>query len=74
MNSKLLVKLITLYKKYMSPLLGVVFGGSCRFDPSCSEYSLKALEKYGLIRGTMMSTKRIIRCHPFSKPGYDPVI
>ncbi|NLJ72136.1 MAG: membrane protein insertion efficiency factor YidD [Syntrophomonadaceae bacterium] len=53
---------ITLFKK-----------PSCRFYPSCSNYSIEALEKYGLIKGGWLATKRILRCHPFNAGGYDPV-
>jgi len=45
----------------------------CRFTPTCSEYSYQAIEKYGLGKGLFLSLKRIIRCHPWSKGGYDPV-
>ncbi len=47
--------------------------GSCRFIPSCSEYSKEALKKYGILKGCFVSIKRIARCNPFSKGGYDPV-
>ncbi|MEW6409620.1 MAG: membrane protein insertion efficiency factor YidD [Nitrospirota bacterium] len=61
--------LIRLYKNYLSPFLPP----SCRFTPSCSEYSFEAIEKYGIIKGTWMSIKRLLRCHPFHPGGYDPV-
>lgn len=46
---------------------------SCRFSPTCSEYSYEAILKYGILRGLLLSLRRIIRCHPFSKGGWDPV-
>lgn len=45
----------------------------CRFYPTCSEYTLEALEKYGVLKGGFMAIKRILRCNPFNKGGYDPV-
>jgi hypothetical protein len=47
--------------------------GYCRFYPSCSEYSYQAIEKYGIFKGSFMSIKRIFRCNPFSKGGFDPL-
>ena len=57
------------YKRFVSPMLPP----SCRFTPSCSLYTLQAIEKYGLLKGVLMGTRRILRCHPFSKGGFDPV-
>ena len=65
----ILVKLITLYKYLVSPLIG----HSCRYFPTCSEYSIEALKQFGLIKGTFMSIKRILSCHPWSKGGFDPI-
>lgn len=61
--------LLRFYKKLISPLFGPV----CRFTPSCSEYMYDAVSRYGLIRGIYLGSKRILRCHPFSKGGFDPV-
>lgn len=61
--------LIKVYKYTISPLLP----SSCRFYPSCSEYALDALKKYGLIKGLWLALKRIARCHPLNAGGYDPV-
>jgi putative membrane protein insertion efficiency factor len=66
--------LFKVYKNIFSKTLRFLFGGGCRYSPTCSEYSRKALEKFGLGKGTWMSVKRLSRCHPFSKAGfYDPL-
>lgn len=67
---KFLIFIIKLYRRYISPLKGQ---GSCRFYPTCSQYSLEAVEKYGAIKGSYLSVKRISKCHPFHKGGYDPL-
>ena len=67
--TKILIKLIKLYKYLLSPLIG----HSCRYLPTCSEYSIEALETYGFIKGTYISLKRILSCHPWGSGGYDPL-
>jgi putative membrane protein insertion efficiency factor len=57
------------YQRFISPLTPP----SCRFVPSCSCYAIEAVEKRGVIRGTAMAAWRLLRCHPFSRGGYDPV-
>jgi len=64
-----LILLIRGYKKLISPMLPP----SCRFYPTCSEYSIQALEKYGVIKGGAKTIWRILRCNPFNKGGYDPI-
>ncbi|MBE7035484.1 MAG: membrane protein insertion efficiency factor YidD [Ruminococcaceae bacterium] len=66
---KLLLFIIRLYQRYLSPLKKPC----CRFYPSCSQYALEAITKHGALRGTWMALRRIARCHPFHKGGYDPV-
>ena len=57
------------YQKYISPLLGA----HCIYTPTCSEYALQAIRKYGALKGSFLAVKRILRCHPFHAGGYDPV-
>jgi uncharacterized protein len=61
--------LIQAYRRFISPM----FPPACRFTPSCSLYTLQAIEKYGLLRGGLMGARRLLRCHPFSEGGFDPV-
>lgn len=65
------IKLVRIYQICISPLIGG--RAVCRFTPTCSEYTLQAIEKYGTIRGTWMGIKRISRCRPKGGYGYDPV-
>ena len=63
------IGLIRLYRIFISPLLG----SNCRHTPTCSEYGIIALKKYGAFKGTYLTAKRIIKCNPLFKGGYDPV-
>jgi hypothetical protein len=65
----LLIALIKGYQYAISPLLG----RSCRFYPSCSDYALEAIRKYGALRGGVLGLKRVLRCHPWHPGGFDPV-
>ena len=65
----LLLGLVKFYRNFISPMLPP----SCRYVPTCSEYALIAIEKYGARKGGWLSLKRILRCHPFHEGGYDPV-
>ena len=67
---QLMIQLIKIYRKYISPLKG---RPTCIYYPTCSQYAIEALEKYGVVKGTYLAVKRILRCHPFHKGGYDPV-
>ncbi len=69
MMKKICTKLIEFYQKNISPWLG----HNCKYYPTCSEYTKQAIEKYGAVRGTIKGIKRILRCNPFSKGGYDPL-
>lgn len=69
MMKKLCIKLIEFYQKAISPWLG----HNCKYYPTCSEYTKQAIEKYGAVKGTIKGIKRILRCNPFSKGGYDPL-
>lgn len=66
----ILIFLINLYRKYLSPLKR---RPTCIYTPTCSQYAVEALEKYGFLKGSFLAVKRILRCHPFAKGGYDPV-
>jgi len=63
------IGILRFYKRFISPLLG----DHCRFYPTCSEYSIDAFRKYGVLRGFVLTVKRLGRCHPFSDGGFDPV-
>ncbi|MBM9519343.1 membrane protein insertion efficiency factor YidD [Desulforhopalus vacuolatus] len=66
---KATIALLRGYKYWISPLLPP----SCRFTPTCSVYAMQAIEKYGFLRGSFLGLRRLLRCHPFSRGGYDPV-
>ena len=66
------IKMILFYQKRLSPLISST-GIKCKYYPSCSEYTKQAIEKYGVLRGCMLGGKRILKCNPFSKGGYDPL-
>jgi len=61
--------LLRFYKKWISPFLPK----ACRFYPTCSEYAMQSIEKYGILKGIFLSFRRVLRCHPFSPGGFDPV-
>ena len=65
----LVLKVIRVYQKYLSPLLG----SSCRFHPTCSEYAFQAVEAYGVFKGSVMAIKRIFKCNPWGGSGPDPL-
>ena len=65
----ILIFFIKMYQRVLSPFLGK----NCRYIPTCSQYAIEAIQEYGTCKGILMSIKRIIRCNPFVKGGYDPV-
>lgn len=69
--AKLMMLFIKFYQKFISKY--ILTGNNCRFYPTCSEYSLKAYEKYGFFKGTYYTIERLLRCHPFNEGGYDPL-
>jgi len=64
------LQLLRAYKWAVSPL----FPPSCRYVPTCSEYAMEAIERFGAVRGSLMAVSRLLRCHPFARGGYDPVV
>lgn len=79
MFKKILLKIIKIYQKTLSydhGIMGKLFPNTrfCKFTPTCSEYSYGAIEKYGIFKGLALSSKRVLKCNPWTKPGaYDPV-
>lgn len=69
----LLIGLVRLYQKLLSPLLNAVSGPRCRFHPTCSAYAVQALERHGALRGSYLAARRVTRCHPLNDGGFDPV-
>lgn len=67
---KLMIALINLYRKYISPMMGQ---SKCRYTPTCSQYAIDAYNKHNFFKATFMTVWRILRCNPWSKGGYDPV-
>ena len=67
--TRLLIALIRLYKRYISPHTG----RHCRFIPTCSTYAIQALQTHGLVKGVILTAWRLLRCNPFGKFGFDPV-
>ena len=67
--TKCVINLINIYKFFISPLLG----NNCRFLPTCSEYTKDSIIKFGLVYGVWLGLKRIVKCHPWGKGGYDPI-
>jgi hypothetical protein len=75
---KIILKLIKLYQKtsfFHNEVFKTLFltDQVCKFEPTCSRYTYQAIDKYGVLKGSFLGFRRIIRCHPFSKGGYDPV-
>ncbi|WP_084785427.1 membrane protein insertion efficiency factor YidD [Neomoorella mulderi] len=69
MIKRSIILFIRLYQLFISPILGK----NCRFYPTCSQYALEAISRYGVFRGSILAVKRLGRCHPWHPGGYDPV-
>tara|TARA_B100000427_G_C15359463_1_gene529180 strand:+ start:385 stop:621 length:237 start_codon:yes stop_codon:yes gene_type:complete len=67
--SYIFIKIIKLYQVTLSPLLG----SNCRYQPTCSNYTIESIQKWGIFQGLLLSFKRIMKCHPLGSSGYDPV-
>lgn len=75
---RVILRLIRLYQRYLSPDTGILkslwlVDSACRFVPTCSEYAYQAIEAYGIIYGSWLAIRRIVRCHPWNPGGRDPV-
>jgi len=68
-SQKVVVTLLEVYRRYISPLKGP----TCRFYPSCSAYTMEAVSRYGVAKGLWLGLRRLLRCHPLGRGGYDPV-
>lgn len=69
LGTKILIKLIRGYQLFISPMIGP----RCRFVPTCSCYGIEALKVHGLLKGSWLTVKRVLKCHPLNEGGYDPV-
>ena len=65
----LIINIIKIYQLFISPF----FPSSCKFSPSCSKYGIEAINKYGAIRGSFLTVKRVLKCNPWNNGGYDPI-
>jgi putative membrane protein insertion efficiency factor len=68
-----LIFFLKIYRKFISPFSERLLGRACRFTPTCSEYTIEALEKFGTVKGSWLGLKRVTGCHPWGRSGYDPV-
>ena len=70
---RLLIGIICAYRRFISPFLVTLFGGACRFTPTCSEYTIEALERFGTAKGLGLGIRRVAKCHPWGGSGHDPL-
>lgn len=73
MATRILLALLAFYKRWLSPALHMLSPGGCKFRPTCSEYAAEAITIHGPLRGGALALVRLLRCHPFSPGGFDPV-
>jgi uncharacterized protein len=71
--TRMLLALLAFYKRWLSPAMHAMGGGGCKFLPTCSEYAATAIAVHGPLRGSALAGWRLLRCHPFSRGGFDPV-
>lgn len=70
---RLLLRFLALYQRWISPALHSIFPGGCGYHPTCSQYAVEAVEMHGAVRGSWLALRRLLRCHPFARGGFDPV-
>ncbi|ACL77776.1 membrane protein insertion efficiency factor YidD [Ruminiclostridium cellulolyticum] len=70
MLKRILISIIRFYQRFISP---IKVRPTCRFYPTCSQYAIEAVTKYGCVKGTFLALKRILKCHPFHPGGFDPI-
>ena len=70
---QILLFLLAIYRRALSPALHAIFPGNCRYQPTCSEYAVIAIANLGAIRGSWLAVRRVLRCHPWAEGGFDPV-
>jgi putative membrane protein insertion efficiency factor len=68
----IVLKAISFYQRFISPMFAQIFGIHCRYYPSCSSYAYSVIKEWGVIKGSYLAMKRILRCNPFFEGGYDP--
>ena len=71
--TRALLALLSFYRRWLSPALHAISPGGCKFQPTCSEYAATAIATHGPLRGSTLAFWRLLRCHPFSRGGFDPV-
>jgi uncharacterized protein len=70
---RLLLQLLAFYRYWLSPAIHTLFPSGCRYQPTCSQYASDAIAMHGAVRGCFLALRRLLRCHPFGRGGYDPV-
>jgi uncharacterized protein len=71
--TRILLAMIALYRRWLSPAIHAIAPGGCKFRPTCSEYAAEAIALHGALRGCWLALRRLLRCHPFTPGGFDPV-